>query len=61
MKPASLIAIAFLCLIALLHLLRLLLQVRISVGAFEVPLWISGPALVLAGGLALWLWRERTS
>jgi hypothetical protein len=59
MKPASLVAITFLGLVSLLHLLRLFLQVGVRVGSLEVPLWISGPAFLLTGGLALWLWRER--
>ncbi len=61
MKPAATLAIAFLTAIALLHALRLAFQVRVLVGAFEIPLWGSVVAILGPGALALWLWREQRS
>lgn len=59
MKPASLIAIVFLSLIAVLHLFRLLFQVQIIVDGTVVPVWASLFAFLLPGLLALLLWREQ--
>lgn len=35
---------------------RLVTGMKIVVGTFAVPLWWSGVALVVVGGLSLWLW-----
>ncbi len=43
-------------LIALVHLLRLLLGWDMILGAFEAPQWVSLIALIIAGGLAWWMW-----
>lgn len=57
-KPAATAAIIFLVLIFLAHLLRLVLRVEIVAGGVLIPMWVSVPVVVAAGGLALWLWRE---
>lgn len=45
-------------LVSLAQLLRLLFGVQVVVeGKYPVPLWPSGVACVVAGLLALWLWR----
>jgi hypothetical protein len=59
MGPARLIAVVFLLLIALAHVLRLVLGVEITINQFIVPMWVSVLAAVGPGGLALWLARER--
>ncbi len=59
MKPAVLIATLFLAVVTFLHALRLLIQVDLTVGGFEVPLWASVLAVIGPGGLAVWLWREQ--
>mgnify|MGYP001581901190 CR=1 FL=1 len=41
-------------LVALLHALRLVLAWPVVVGTWEVPMWLSGFGLVLAGALCLW-------
>jgi hypothetical protein len=58
MKPAALAATGFLSLVAVFHLLRLLFQVRVTVGSFEIPMWASVLAVLGPGALAVWLWRE---
>jgi hypothetical protein len=58
MKPFTSIAVAVLSIVALVHLTRLLAGWEVVVSGFFVPVWWSGVALVVAGGLALMLWRE---
>jgi hypothetical protein len=58
-KPASLVATIVFWLIAVAQLLRVLLQVQVTVRGHEIPLWISVVAFVVLGGLGFWLWRER--
>ena len=59
MKPAALVATLFLCAIVVLHVLRLTFQVQVTAGNVVVPMWVSVPAVLLPGALALWLWREQ--
>lgn len=58
MKPFTTIAVAVFGLIALLHLLRLFVGWELIVTGFVVPVWWSALGLVIAGGLALMVWRE---
>lgn len=58
MKPFTTIAVALFALIALLHLLRLFAGWEIVVVGYVVPVWFSLPGLIIAGGLALMVWRE---
>ncbi len=58
MRPASMVATAFLALIATAHLLRLLFDVPVIVGGRVVPMWMSGAAALLTGALAIALGRE---
>jgi hypothetical protein len=58
MKPASLVATIFIALIAIIHLLRLVLHIEVTVDGSPVPMWISMIALVFTGGLAILLYRE---
>lgn len=57
-KPFTTIAVAVFGLIALLHLLRLFVGWELVVTGFVVPVWWSALGLVIAGGLALMVWRE---
>ena len=59
MKPAALVAVVFLSVVALLHALRLLFQLPFTLGDLEIPMWVSVLAVVGPGGLAVWLWREQ--
>ena len=44
-------------LVAVAQLLRLVTQVEVLVAGHAVPLWPNAVALVIAGGLSVWLWR----
>jgi hypothetical protein len=57
-KPFTTIAVAFLALIAVVHLLRLFAGWEVIVTGFVIPVWWSAFGLVVAGGLALMVWRE---
>lgn len=59
MKPFTSLAIVVLALLALLQLARVLLGWTVVVNGFAVPIWASAVAVVIAGGLALMLYRER--
>jgi hypothetical protein len=58
MKPATVVTLVVLTLIALLHVIRLVAGVPVTVGSLVVPVWGSLPAAVLFGALAVGLWRE---
>lgn len=58
MKPFTKIAIAVFSLVAVLHLLRLIFGWEVIISGIVVPLWISVAGFVIAGGLAVLLWRE---
>jgi hypothetical protein len=58
MKPSALFACLFLALVAAGHLLRLVFRVPLTIGTMDVPLWPSAVAVLGAGGLCLWLWRQ---
>jgi len=58
MKPFTTIAVALFTLIALVHLLRLFTGWEVVVVGYVVPVWFSLPGLIIAGGLAVMLWRE---
>ena len=57
-KPFTVIAIVLLSLIAILQLLRFILGWEITVQGVSVPVWASGVAFVVAGGLAVMVWLE---
>ena len=58
-KPFTTTAIVVLSLIALLQLLRFILRWEVTLNGAIVPVWLSGIAFVVAGGLAGMAWRER--
>ena len=58
MKPFTIVAIVLLSFIAILQLARLILGWEVSVNGVAIPLWVSGIAFVIAGGVAVMLWRE---
>ena len=58
MKPFTTMAVAFLTLVAALHLLRLFAGWEVIVAGFVVPVWWSAFGLLIPGGLALMVWRE---
>ena len=58
MKPFTTIAVALFTLIAVVHLLRLFAGWQVIVVGFAIPVWWSAIGLVVAGALALMVWRE---
>jgi len=58
MKPATMLSMLVLAMVAVGHLLRLVLGVEIRVAGVLVPLWVSVIACVVPAGLAVALWRE---
>jgi hypothetical protein len=58
MKPFTIVAIVLLSLIAIVQLARLILGWEVSVNGVAIPLWVSGIAFVVGGGVAVMLWRE---
>ena len=58
MKPATVAAAILLTVVAILQLLRAVLDVRVMVGNTVIPVWASLVAFVVAGGVAVMLWRE---
>jgi hypothetical protein len=57
-KPFSIIAVVFLSLIALAQLLRFIAGWEVTVNGVIVPVWISGIASVVVGGIAVMVWLE---
>ena len=58
MKPSALVTVVFLCLVSLVHLIRVVMQVDLVVDTFVVPMWASVAAFLCVGTLAVWLWRQ---
>jgi hypothetical protein len=58
MKPFTTLAIAIFTLVACLHVLRILMGWDVTIGGAVIPMWASYLGLLLAGGLAMMLWRE---
>ena len=57
MKPVPIGATILLAVVSLAHLMRILFGVRVTVADAVIPMWASGVACVVAGGLAIMLWR----
>ena len=57
-KPFTTIAVIVFLLIALLQLFRFLLGWEVTLNGAIVPVWLSGIAFVVAGGLGVMVWRE---
>jgi len=58
MKPFTTVAVAVFSVIAVIHLIRLFAGWEVIVTGFVIPVWWSAPGLVVAGGLAIMVWRE---
>lgn len=58
MKPFTTIAIVVFAIIGVLHLVRLILGWEAEIDHMVIPVWISGVGAVLAGLLAVMLWKE---
>ena len=58
-KPASLFSLIICWLVALLQVLRMVFEVRVTAGGVEIPIWASIFPAVLFAALGAWLWAER--
>ena len=58
MKPFTTIAVILFSLIALLQLVRFILNWEVTVNGITIPVWASRIAFVIAAALAVMLWRE---
>ena len=57
MRRYVLVSGLFLCLLAVGQLLRLVLGWSVTIAGTSIPLWASGIAALIAGGLAVWAFR----
>jgi len=55
MKISVILTSLFLFIISLIHLLRVLFQIKVSAGSYEIPIWMSIPAFLVTLFLALFL------
>ena len=44
-------------LMCLAQLLRLVINLEVLIAGHHVPLWPSGLAVVILGGMSLWMWK----
>ena len=58
MKPFTTIAVVVLAIVALVHLARLFAGWEVVIAGYAIPVWFSLPGFVVAGGLAIMIWRE---
>jgi hypothetical protein len=58
MKIGSKLAIIVFSIVAVAHLMRLLLDINLTIGNWIAPLWVSGLGVVGPGLIAWLLWRE---
>lgn len=58
MKPATHVASVLLAAVSLAHLLRIVFGAQVTVADKVIPMWVSWVAFLVAGGVAIMLWRE---
>ena len=58
MQPVTIGATILLAVVSLAHLMRILFGVHVTVADAYLPMWVSGVAFVVAGVLAIMLWRS---
>ena len=58
MKPFSLIAAVVFAFVALVQLVRYVLEWPVVINGISIPLWASVIAFPVATGLAVMVWRE---
>ncbi|NIM70988.1 MAG: hypothetical protein GTN86_10145 [Xanthomonadales bacterium] len=59
MKTGTLLAITLFSLVAIAHLLRLIFDVPLTAGSWQVPPWASVLGVCVPAWIAWLLWRER--
>src|SRR5262245_17262156 len=58
MKPATMLTVLVLSLVALGHVVRLVFGIEVVAGGNIIPMWISVPGFLVPAALAIALWRE---
>ena len=58
MKPTTYLASALLTAVSVAHLLRIVFGAQVTVADRLIPMWVSWVAFLVAGGVAIMLWRE---
>jgi hypothetical protein len=58
MKPFTNIAVIILAILALAHVYRFVRGLEVVVNGNAIPLWVSALVALVAGVLALMVWRE---
>ena len=58
MKPFTTVAVLVFTLVAIVQLARIVLGWPVTVNGLAIPIWASVIALIVAGGLAVMVWRE---
>ena len=57
-RPFTTIAIVIFSLVAVLHVLRLIFGWEVVINRLVMPMWVSVVGFIVAGGLAVMVWRE---
>lgn len=57
-KPAALLAIVLLSIVALAHLLRYVFRIEVVAAGNVIPQWVSVLGFIVAATIAVALWRE---
>lgn len=60
-RPFTLIAALIFAVMALVHVYRLYRQAPVVIGSHDIPMWCSYVGIVVAGLLAVMLYRESRS
>ena len=58
MKTFTLLAIIFLSIVTVFHILRIVTGTSITINNWPVPIWLNGIGAFITGGLAIMLWKE---
>lgn len=58
MKPFTIIAILVFSVVSVLHLVRYFLGWEVVINSVTIPMWVSIIGFIVAGGLAIMLWRD---
>jgi hypothetical protein len=51
------VASVIFALFAIGHLVRLINQLQVTVATYQIPMWASVVALIIAAILSIWMWR----
>jgi hypothetical protein len=51
------VASVIFALFAIGHVMRLVKQAQVTVATYQIPMWVSVVALIIAATLSIWMWR----